>query len=165
MSDRAHQHAAETLPGEAEEAHGRLSLLDVPLSPSAAGELPSGRRVLTSFDGGSEYVHVASPRGRIELTIRFTEAGPIIDVDAVALRLAAKTIDLECEDLRAHARSIELTCTGDMTEEVRGKRRLSSAGGTRIEGREIDVVAERGETRIEAASDLRIDGRNVLINC
>lgn len=111
-------------------------LLDLVLTPEPEGTaLPSGRRVFHSVDGADEYVHVSDPEGRLELTIRFGPDGPILEMKAASLRLAARDIVLE------------------------------AARAVRVTGAEVEIAATRGDLRAEARGDLHIDGTAVLINC
>ncbi len=129
--------------------------------PEPLGRLPSGRAVMASVRAGAEgdeRIHVISPSGRIELSIRFDAQGPVLELDAVSLSLKAGRIAMECDEL-------ETTVNGNMREVVRGRRTAHSLGRTSITGRDVDLTADAGELRVASEKDLSIQGENVLINC
>lgn len=152
VPDRLDRTNADTEPGVDER------LADLADAPHTLGRLPSGRRVLTTVRGDDERVHVTSPEGRIELSIRFGKEGPILEFDAASLHFHAKNITLACEQLKTEV-------TGDMEELVCGRRTSASLGPTTISGKDVDLVADAGELRAKATEDLSIQGKNVLINC
>lgn len=103
-----------------------------PLPPRV--QLRSGR-VLTLLEGCDDSVSVTSPDGVVELTIRFTEQGPVLSFSGARLDLShAGELNLSCEQLRLHGR--------------RG-----------VEVRSEAEIVVRGE------GDVHVDGRNVLLNC
>lgn len=116
--------------------------------------------------GAADHVLLLDPSGRIELAIRITAEGPVLEIDALALRMKARDIVLECDTLRATAAErIDLTSAGDFVETAAGKHHTAAGGGVRVAGRDVSVIAERGEMSLRASEDLRVDGATVLINC
>ncbi|MCH9688465.1 MAG: hypothetical protein K0V04_43950 [Deltaproteobacteria bacterium] len=104
-----------------------------PLPPLA--RTPSGR-LLRALDGArGETLEIRDPEGRLELRVRLTEDGPVVEIDAVRLDLkATRTIAMDCDRFAVRARrSVDL--------------------------RSDDVVNVRGE------GNVNLDGDNVLLNC
>lgn len=126
---------------------------------------PAGRTLVLDHDG-CERLEVFDPAGRFELAVRFTAAGPVLEVAAIGLRLRSDAdVTVDCERLRLHARdSIEITSGGALVEHVAGDR-VSEVGGvlaTIAAG--VSVHAEDGELDLSASEDARVVGRRVLLN-
>lgn len=52
-----------------------------------------------------ELVEIRAASGRLELRIRLTDDGPVLEMDAVALKLrASESVDVECGEFRVTAR-------------------------------------------------------------
>jgi len=73
-------------------------------------------RTLTVEQGAEELVEVRSASGALELRIRLTEAGPVLEMESVRLVLsAAGAVDVECADFSVNAaRSVEIEAGGDV---------------------------------------------------
>ena len=130
------------MPSDASALRQLLRAADEPSSSEALPLPPrvqfrSGR-VLTMLEGGAgreDCVSVTSPDGVVELSVRFTEQGPVLSFSGARLDLShAGELNLSCEQLRLHGR--------------RG-----------VEVRSEAEVVVRGE------GDVHVDGRNVLLNC
>ena len=129
---------------------------DVGILPERVATLPTGRGVHVG-SGGDDCIVVTAPGGRVELTVRFGPAGPILEFDAAAIKMQAKQITLACDELRTQV-------AGDMRETVRGRRVSESLGPTTITAQDLELAADGGELRASAIGDLHIDGDNVFIN-
>lgn len=140
--------------------------LDLEVGTSTRTALACGRTLTVSGRDGLDHVDIVDPSGRVELSIRVTPEGPVLEIDVLSLRLKARDISLECETLTTRAsRSVTVACGGDVVETAEGKRHLESGGGTRIAGRDVGIVAEAGEASVRASDDVSIHGTTVLINC
>ncbi|MFV8753834.1 hypothetical protein ACNOYE_25090 [Nannocystaceae bacterium ST9] len=129
--------------------------------------LPSGRRI--EFDtprDRSERMLVRNPEGTLELTIRFTTAGPVVELSAAALSLYSEgPLSFDCDTLRVHARSgISLSTDGDLDQRVAGDQRVQVEGSSELHAQHIELRAERGDLELRADNDTSIDGKRVLIN-
>ena len=147
------------------------SLVAVAAEPAATeagllGTLPSGRAVHVSASAEGERVMVTSRQGTLEVAIRFTDAGPVLELRAAAIDLTAKTIAVRCESLDMQVSGdATTTVDGNLDEHVRGRRRATSAGPTVVAARDLDLSADAGQLRASSRDDLSIQGLNVLINC
>lgn len=131
-------------------------------------------RVLTSVSGRTlvlesgpiERLTVTDPEGRFELAIRFTAAGPVLDVAAIGLTLRADAdVVLDCDRLRVSARAgIRMETHGDLVECVRGDRTSEVDGALASRAASVSLRAEDGALEIAAVEDTRIEGRRVLLN-
>ena len=78
---------------------------DAPLQPSPGFPLAFGRRLELQRCGGVDALVVVAEPGRVELVIRLTEAGPVIEASAAALKLGAVgELSVECGSFRVRAR-------------------------------------------------------------
>lgn len=126
----------------------------------------SGRTVALD-SGASDRLMVSDPDGRFEIAIRFTEAGPVLEVEAIGLNVRSDAaVVVDCDRFHVHAREqITLESKGDLVERVAGDRRSVVEGGASVTADAVEIVAQDGEVEITASEDTRIDGRRVLLNC
>ncbi len=135
--------------------------------PTQALTLPSGRLVeVEAPSGRSERMIVRSPEGTIELTIRFTAAGPVLELSAAALSLRTEgPLSLDCDQLRLHARrGLSLSTDGDLEQRVGGDQRVAVAGTSELHAQHVEITAEEGDLELRADNDATLDGKRVLIN-
>ncbi len=132
----------------------------------ALATLPSGRAIHADVAPTGERVLVTAPDGRLEVAIRFTDQGPVLELSALGIHLSAQTVSVTCDELQTRvAGNASIEVAGNLDETVAGRRRSVSQGPTVLAGRDLDLAAEAGELRATAPEDLSIQGRNVLINC
>jgi hypothetical protein len=126
---------------------------------------PSGRVVQLHNDPGDRLT-VTDPHGRFEIAIRFTEAGPVLDVSAVALHLrASAAVVLECDSLDVRAREhITLDSRGDLVERVGGDHRVEVEGAASMSASSLTLHADDGAVEIAATEDTRIDARRIVMH-
>ena len=126
----------------------------------------SGRTV-TLDDGTTDRLMVTDPNGRFEIAIRFTEAGPVLDVSAIALNVRADAaVVLDCDSFHLHARDrITLDSRGDLVERVAGDHRTTVEGEASVSASSLKLHADDGDVEIAATEDARVDARRVLLNC
>lgn len=116
--------------------------------------------------GPIERLTVTDGEGRFELAIRFTAAGPVLDVAAIGLNVRADAdVVVDCDRLRVSARSgIRLESGGDLVECVEGDRTTEVGGALTTTAADVSLVAADGALALAAVGDTRIDGRRVLLN-
>ena len=99
-------------------------------------ELRQGRTLTLASEGDDELLEIRSPGGPVELRIRLTPQGPVMELDVVRLALrAAEAIDVECKEFNVTAeRGVGLASDGDI--ELRGKAdvRVDADGEVRVTG-------------------------------
>lgn len=136
-----------------------------PLAAPTALAFASGRTVAID-DGGPDRLVVTDPCGRFEVAIRFTAAGPVLEVAAIALDLRADAaLTLRCDRLHVNARDgITLESQGDLVQRVAGDVRQEFAGALETSARSVSIEAVDGPVDVCAAEDARIVGRRVLLN-
>ena len=103
--------------------------------------LKDGRKLVVSDHGSDQLVEVRSESGMVELRIRLTEAGPVLQMEAVKLQLKA-TDAVEIESARV---------------EIKGAEAVSVSGG------KVEVEAEEDAT-VEAKGEVRVRGKMIYLN-
>jgi hypothetical protein len=103
--------------------------------------LRDGRRLTVSESGVDQLVEIRNESGMLELRIKLTPEGPILQMEAVRMELKAS------EALQIASPKVE----------IRGSEKLELSGGK---------VALHGEEEIEveAAGDVRVVGKTIHLN-
>jgi hypothetical protein len=83
--------------------------------------------------GAEDVVEVRAGSGALELRVRLTPDGPVLEMDAVQLKLrASENVDVECRNFRVRARrGVDLDGKGDV--------RVNGDGDVRVTGRMIHL--------------------------
>ena len=103
-------------------------------------DLDGGRSVaVVSRDGTDEYVEIRASNGRVELSIKMTEEGPVLQLDGVRLSVnAAESIDMKCKKFSVDAsESVELTSEGSLDVSSEDEMTVRSTADVRVRGRII----------------------------
>lgn len=104
--------------------------------------LRDGRRLVVKEEGADQLVEIRAESGMVELRIRLTEQGPVLQMEAVRMQLKA-TEAVEIESPRV---------------EIKGTEQLSLQGG------EVSVEAEK-DVRVEGKEgDVRVIGTKIFLN-
>ena len=111
---------------------------------------------VSAEDRGS--LEVRAPDGRICVSIRLTEAGPVVEIAAAELRIASQgELELKARRLSIEsAESLSLATAGDLS--------LRAGGALRTSGFEQSIEATRGDVVIDASDDVKIDGERIRLN-
>lgn len=104
--------------------------------------LEHGRTLAVTSQGLSQLIEVRAASGQIELRIRMTEDGPVLQLDGVKLEVKA-------ED------SIALQCT---------KFTVDAAESVDIVSQGTLQVASKEEMKIESEKDVRVRGEKIWLN-
>ncbi len=126
MSDPTHQHlpvksGANTLAGVA--------------------QLPSGRTVATSAEGGREQIEIRSATGDLELRIALTPEGPVLQLRGVRLEIdSTDTVSLRCKDFEVAATdSIRMSAAKDVLLGAKGELRVKTGGQAHVDSEMIHL--------------------------
>ena len=103
--------------------------------------LRDGRKLTVTESGADQLVEIRSESGMVELRVKLTAEGPVLQMEAVKLQLKA-TEAVEIESKRV---------------EVKATETLELSGG------EVAVKAE-GEMELESKDDLRVRGKIIYLN-
>jgi hypothetical protein len=104
--------------------------------------LREGRTLTVSTIGSDELVEVRAASGQVELRIMLTEQGPVLQMEAVRLKLkATEAVEVETRQFSVKAEeSVALASEGELT------------------------VTSKGETKVEAEGDVRVVGKTIHLN-
>lgn len=120
--------------------------LQTQVAPEETGEerelyLREGRKLVVGEQGGEQLVEIRSASGMLEVRIRLTEAGPVLQMESARLQLKASEA-VEIESARV---------------EIKGTEQVSVNGGK---------VAVHGEedVDVEAKGEVRVVGKMIWLN-
>ncbi len=104
--------------------------------------LREGRTLTVSTVGADELVEIRAASGQVELRIVLTEQGPVLQMEAVRLKLkATEAVEVETKQFSVKAEeSVALVSQGELT------------------------IASAGETKVEAEGDVRVVGKTIHLN-
>ncbi len=138
----------------------------VPDAPARL-RLASGRRAEFAREGADDLLTVSAADGRVELRVRFTEAGPVLSFEAAGLKLASVgEVAVECDRFRVEAReAVELRSGGSIESTAEGDAVTRAGGTARVEGRAVEVRSRRGDVDLKANDDVRLRGERIKLNC
>ncbi|GAP38260.1 hypothetical protein ABXN37_24350 [Piscinibacter sakaiensis] len=109
------------------------------LDPAArAQQLPlqHGRRLSLASSGGDDLVEVRGAGGALELRIRLTPEGPVLQMDSLKLSLkAAESVEVDCAQFSVRARdALTLASEGALGVQAGGDARVEAQGEVRVAG-------------------------------
>lgn len=101
--------------------------------------LAHGRTLTVASEGTDELIEIRASSGQMEVRIRMTEDGPVLQLEGVKLAVkAAEAIDLECKTFKVAAtESVEIASKGEMNVNAEGEMKIESAKDVRVVGDKI----------------------------
>jgi hypothetical protein len=117
----------------------------------------SGREVMLQRTTQDSLI-VRGPSGQIELSVRFTEEGPVLSFSGAAIDLVSPgAINLECGSLRVHSRDgIALEASGDIVQIAKG--------ALRSEADDVSLRSRVGDLKLAANDDVIVEGERIRLN-
>jgi hypothetical protein len=103
--------------------------------------LRDGRKLVVSDQGSDQLVEIRSESGMLELRIRLTEQGPVLQMESLRLQLKA-TEAVEIESQRV---------------EIKGTERVDVSGG------QVKVTGEE-DVNVDAKGEVRVVGKMIFLN-
>ena len=103
--------------------------------------LKDGRKLLLSEQGGDQLVEIRNESGLVEVRIKLTEEGPVLQMEAVRMQLKAAE-QVEIKSARV---------------EINGTEQVSVTGG------KIEVEGEEDVT-VDAKGEVRVTGKMIYLN-
>jgi autotransporter translocation and assembly factor TamB len=106
---------------------------------SGAIELRQGRTLTIDSAGDDGLVEIRGPSGALELRIRTTEQGPVLELETLRLSLrAAESIDIDCDEFNVSAaRSVGLSSNGEISLSGNADVRVDANGDVHVTGEMI----------------------------
>jgi len=113
-----------------------------------------------------DLIEVVAPSGELCLSIRLDAAGPVVEVRAAALRVAAQgDLVLNCDRFEVNARQdIALISGGGIAQDAHGDVVIRADGEIATEADGQQHRARRGNVDIRANDDVMLDGERVMLN-
>lgn len=109
--------------------------------------LPSGRKVRVRVDDEGETLEVRSPTGEIEVGIRLTSDGPVLQLRGVRLEIdSTDTVAVNCKrfELRADE-ALALRSGGDISVQTDADIAVRSEGQTHFDGDWVNINCQDRE--------------------
>ena len=103
--------------------------------------LRDGRTLTVSATGSDELVEIRAASGQVEVRIRMTEQGPVLQLEAVRLKLkATEAVEVETRRFAVKAEeSIALASEGELALESSGETKVTAEGDVRVVGKTINL--------------------------
>ncbi|HKO94620.1 MAG TPA: hypothetical protein VJU61_25875 [Polyangiaceae bacterium] len=126
--------------------------------------LRSGHSV--SVDAAASTLRVSSASGRVELTVRCTAEGCVLDFATADLTLAAAgKLALHCAELEVQATErLELNSDGDWSSRIAGNSVTTVTGRSETRADELSLSATGGDATLYANDHVRVNGEKILLN-
>lgn len=103
--------------------------------------LRDGKKLVISEAGQDQLVEIRDAAGTLELRIKLTEDGPVLQMDSVRLQLkASESVSIESPKV-----------------EIKGSEQLELTGG------EVHVQGEQ-EVKVDSTGDVRVVGKMIWLN-
>src|SRR5690606_36108023 len=103
--------------------------------------LRDGRKLVLSEQGGDQLVEIRNGAGMLEVRIRLTEEGPVLQMESAKLSLkAADAVEIESKRV-----------------EIKGTEKLELAGG------EVQVTGEE-DVKVTAEGEVHVVGKMIYLN-
>jgi hypothetical protein len=84
-------------------------------------DLQRGRTLLVDATGDDDLVEIRAPSGTVEIRLRITEDGPVLELESVRLALrAARSIDVDAPEFSVNADEITLSGRADVRVDAGG---------------------------------------------
>ncbi len=101
--------------------------------------LRDGRTLTVSGRGAEELVEIHASSGMLELRIKMTEQGPVLQMESVRLSLkAAESVDVEAKQFNVKTEEgVNVTSKGDIKLTGEADVRVDANGEVRINGKMI----------------------------
>ena len=128
--------------------------------------LRSGYTVLTDESDSMESLMVTAPGGRMCLKIQLTDAGPVLELQGVSLKLTAqKDLSLTCESLEINAeKEMIMRTKGDMVQAADRNISIMAKGAMQTNASSQYLRARTGDFEVKANDDVLLDGERVRLN-
>jgi hypothetical protein len=111
-------------------------------------------------------LQIRAPDGRICLRITLLPTGPMVELSAASLAIAAEgDVRVDCQRLEIDAaKGVAIRSGGDITQVAGGNVELRAEGELSAEAFAQRFEARRGDIQMEANDDIFLDGERVRLN-
>jgi hypothetical protein len=124
------------------------------------------RRVLLRRGAGDDRIVVCAPDGAVELAVRLTATGPVLEFRGASLELTAtKNVSVRCERFIVDATdAVALNSGGDMSQRAGGDSLIEAAGQSKLVANAVEVTASTGNVEVRANDEVVIEGERIWLN-
>ena len=107
--------------------------------PLARLYLRNGRSLSVGEEGNEEVIQIAASSGTVELRVRLTEEGPVLQFEGARLELkATESVDIKCKTFKVEAeQSVEIASQGGLSITSEAELSLKSVDDVRVVGKII----------------------------
>ncbi len=103
--------------------------------------LRDGRKLVLSEEGNEQLVEIRAESGMVELRIRLTEQGPVLQMEAVRMQLkATEAVEIESPKV-----------------EIKATEQLALEGGA------VKIKSEQ-DVKVDAEGEVRVIGKTIHLN-
>ena len=127
----------------------------------------SGRQVYVSrLSASQEQLTISAPTGEVELAIRLTRQGPVLQFSGESIELSAdNNITLKCNHFELCAEEgVDIKSGGDFNQIIKGDRCDKTDGSFSNIAKKHAVEASLGDIKLKANDDVYLDGERVYLN-
>ncbi|MDB4954021.1 MAG: hypothetical protein JWO36_1590 [Myxococcales bacterium] len=110
--------------------------------------LREGRTLSVTTEGGEDLVEIRSASGLVEVRIKLTEEGPVLQIEAARLQLKAS------EAVEIESKHVAIRATETATIASEGKLALTAKTGIKVEA----------ESEQEGEGEVRVKGKMIYLN-
>jgi hypothetical protein len=102
-------------------------------------ELHRGRTLTLASSGDDDLVEIRDSSGQLQLRVRMTPEGPVLEVETVRLSLrASEAVDIETKEFNVNAeRSLGFSSQGEITLSGKADVRVDADGEVHVQGEMI----------------------------
>lgn len=124
----------------------------------------SGHRI--EVNAGAGTVRISNAEGRVELTVRCTAQGCVLEFATADVTLSTPgKLSLDCDELSIQAqRGVELNTQGDWASQIAGHSVTRVGGRAETHADELELHANRGDAIVRANDRVRLVGEQILLN-
>ncbi len=128
--------------------------------------LHTQRRVLLCTNAEDDRIVVCAPDGAVELAVRLTAAGPILEFRGASLELtASKNVSVRCERFVVDATNeVAMSSGGDMRQRAKGDSLVEVAGRSKLAAHSVEVTATTGNLELKASDEIVVEGERIWLN-
>jgi hypothetical protein len=114
-------------------ANAELETEDVAETDERELYLRDGRRLVVGEHDGEQVVEIRAESGMVELRVRMTEQGPVLQVESVKLQLKAQ------DAVEIEAKRVSIKATEKLDVESKEDLDIKSDGDMRVVGKTINL--------------------------
>lgn len=128
----------------------------------------SGRtiEVLSSRGNKADQLKLYAPDGRLELSVRLTDVGPILEIKSVTLKIdAMKDVDIRCDNFSVASKNkCNIKSEGSIIQQTKGDFCISSNSHTSIKSQSVFLKGKQGNVDISSSDVVEVKGRLIGLN-